>query len=321
MSDHLTTTTSDQKNNGDCSTSSASSSFLGFLDLILDFHTKTRTIHSHVSNLLDIACSPKNIASARDDDASQIYQSRSGCVLFGPAYTNRLAQKVQTFVTPTQTLPLAQAIAERLESAWEDLEKAFRHVRKEGDSDDVQPDVLAVRLSLLTTIASVVLSSLPVRSLPSDERASLVAVVDPLRSNVISKVISKLSKKLRGSESHEVWGWQVCAAGMLRMGYVLDMSRNLRLPQPSECDVKLLKKLTDLTENEHVLPELSLEVVSIFVPRHVVDVFTGHSFAISLARQLFEVRPRRKRLLSRRWCISSRGCHPKRAGGLGITIS
>jgi len=177
---------------------------------------------------------------------------------------------VQTFVTPTQTLPLAQTIAERLESAWEDLEKAHRHARQERDSDDVHPDVLAVRLSLLTRISSVVLSSFPIRSLPSDERASLVTVVDPLRSSVISKVISKLSKKLRGSESHEAWGWQICAAAVLRMGYVLDMSRNLRLPQPSECDVKLLKKLTDLTENENVLPELSLEVVSIFVPRYVV---------------------------------------------------
>ncbi|KAF8350279.1 hypothetical protein F5887DRAFT_944597 [Amanita rubescens] len=245
------------QNDGDCSTSSATSSFLGFLDLILDFHTKTRTIHTLVSNLLDIACSPKHIASAGGDDPSQIYQSRSGCVLFRPAYLSRLAQKVQTFVTPTQTLPLAQTIAERLESAREDLEKAFR---QERDSDDVHPDVLAVRLSLLTTIASVVLSSLPIRSLPTDERASLVTVVDPLRSSVVSKVISKLSKKLRGTESHEAWGWQICAAAVLRMGYVLDISRNLRLPQPSECDVKLLKKLTDLTENVNVLPEFSLEV-------------------------------------------------------------
>lgn len=262
---HLTI---DQKtNNGAGSTCLVSSSSLGFLDLILDFHTKTRTIPIHVSNLLDMACSPKHIASADSDDSSQIYQSRSACVLFRPAYLSLLAKRVEMFVTPTQSLLLAQTIAERLESAWKGLEKAARHARQERESDDVHPDILAVRLSLLTTLASAVLSSLPARTLPSDERASYITVVDSLRRSFIFKVVGKLCKKQRDHESHEVWGWQISAAAALRMGYVLDSSRDLGLPQPTECDPELLKKLRDLAESKHVLPELGLEVVSTLIPR------------------------------------------------------
>ena len=172
------------------------------------------------------------------------------------------------FVTPTQSLPLAQTIAERLESAWKGLEKAARHARQERESDDdVHPDILAVRLSLLITLASAVLSSLPTRILPSDVRASFITAVDPLRRSFILKVVGKLCKKLRGHEGQQVWGWQICAAAALRMGYVLDSSRDLGLPQLAEADPELLTKLTDLAENEHVLPELGLEVVGTLVPR------------------------------------------------------
>ena len=178
-----------------------------------------------------------------------------------------LAKRVEMFVTPTQSLLLAQTIAERLENAWKGLEKAARHARQKPKSDDVHPDILAIRLSLLTTLASAVLSSLPTRTLPGDERASFITVVDPLRRSFVSKVVGKLCKKLRDHESHEVWGWQICAAAALRMGYVLDSSRDLGLPRPTECDPEFLKKLTGLAENEHVLPELGLEVVGTLINR------------------------------------------------------
>ena len=232
---------------------------------------------------MDIACSPKHIASADSDsdDASQIYQSRSACVLFRPAYLSRLAKTVQTFVTASQTVPLAQTIAERLESAWKGLEKAARHARQGRESDDVHPDILAVRLSLLTALASAVLSALPARTLRSDERTSFLTAVDPLRCSFISKVVGKLCKKLRSHESHKVWGWQICAAAVLRLAYVLDSSRNLGLPQPAECDTGLVEKLTGLTQNEHVLPELGLEAVSTLVP-HMLLKCSRDTVSLSL---------------------------------------
>ncbi|KAF8624871.1 hypothetical protein AX15_005748 [Amanita polypyramis BW_CC] len=247
-----------KNNDGDCFTSP----FLAFLDLILDYYTKTRTIHNYISNLLDIVLSPKFIAPVAYRDPHEIYQSRSGGVLFEPVCLDRLAKRVQNFVMPMQTLLLAKTVVEKLETAWAGLEMAGRQGEKsdETSGEVIHPDILAVRLSLLATLASVVLSSLPARSLPSEERTSLIDVVDPLRASFVAKVVNKLSKKLRRHSSHEVWRWQICAVAALRMGYVLDMSRNLGLPQPTECNAKLSKKLEELAGNEDVLPELSLEV-------------------------------------------------------------
>ncbi|KAK2462096.1 hypothetical protein APHAL10511_006559 [Amanita phalloides] len=221
---------------------------LSFLDLILDYYTKTRTIPTYVSNLLDmVQCT----ASDGCDDPSEVYNSRSGSVLFAPAHLVRLAKKIQLSVTARQIVPLAKTMVDRLEAAWEGLENADSH-----------PDILAIRLSLWACLASAVLSSLPIRSLPEEERASLVTVVDSARNSFVSKVVSKLGKKRRGHDSYLVWGWQICAAAALRMGYVLDVSKNLvlGLHRHPECNGKLFRKLADLAGNEDVLPELSLEV-------------------------------------------------------------
>ncbi|KAM6497881.1 Urb2/Npa2 family domain containing protein [Amanita muscaria] len=230
--------------------------FVTFLDLLLDYYTKTRTIPDYISNLLNIPLSPKHIAPVGYcDDPCEIYQSSSASVLLHPIHLDRLAKKVQSFVTSSQTLQLAKTIVEMLETAWADFGTAARHQMR-SKVDPVSPQILSVRFSLLATFASVVLVSLPVRSLPNEERTALDALLNPLRREFVAQVIRKLSKVIR--DDRPAWEWQICAAAALRLGYFLDVSRNLALPH-SDCDPKFTKRVMELAGNRDLLPELSLE--------------------------------------------------------------
>ncbi|KAF8641079.1 hypothetical protein AX17_000723 [Amanita inopinata Kibby_2008] len=244
---------------------------VSFLNLLLDYHAKTRTVHKHISNLLDVVLSPKRVTSTSvaSCDAREIYESEFGSALLHFTYLDHLAKIVQSFVTSSQTLLLAKTIADNLQNTWEDLESAAHQIRRLQKTDEVQeagnidvdPDVLAVRFSLLATLASVVLSSLPVRSLPGEDWGSLGALIHPIRSDLVRKVIGKLNKKLRSHSCQEAWSWQICAAAVLRMGYALDSSRNLVLVLPSaDNDNKVLKRLAELAGNRDILPELGLEL-------------------------------------------------------------
>jgi hypothetical protein len=243
-------------------------SVVTFLDLLLDYHTKMRTIPNYISSLLDIALSPRQeFAPVGNCDAREIYQSRCASVLFHPTHLDRIAKKVQIFVTPTHILHLATEIVERLENAWADLEKSARRIRKDqrlnetSNSLGTSPEILAVGFSLSATFGHVVLSSLPVRLLPRDERKSLTVILDALRRAFVAKVVGKLNKRLRDRSCREAWEWQICAAAALRIGYVLDVSRNLSLPRIECDDPKLMRRVTELARNRDVLPELSLELV------------------------------------------------------------
>jgi hypothetical protein len=241
-------------------------SVVKFLDLLLDYHTKMRSIPNYIFGLLDIALSPRQEAPVGYCDPREIYQSRCASVLFHPTHLDRIAKKVQNFVTATQTLHLAKEIVERLENAWVDMEKSARRIRKnqklnETSILDVSPEILAVRFSLSAALGCVVLSSLPVRLLPPEERESSSVILGTLRSAFVAKVVGKLNKKPPDRPCREAWEWQICAAAALRIGYILDLSRNLLLPRMACDDPKLMRRVTKLARNGDVLPELSLEAV------------------------------------------------------------
>ncbi|PFH50737.1 hypothetical protein AMATHDRAFT_144471 [Amanita thiersii Skay4041] len=240
-----------------------------FLDHLLDYHSKTRTIHLHISNLLEITFTPKHV-EALSTEPKRIYQTGFESVYLQSAYLDRLAKMVQGFVTSAQIVPLAKVVIGSLKGAWEDTENAARLIRSEkkmkevsntSETVNMHPDALAVRFSLLAMLAGVVLSSLPVRSLPNEAgRTSLDELILDLKSRFIATVVGKLATKMKGHPCEELWGWQVCAAAALRMGYVLDVPRQFSNPTTTGYDTsKLFKRVTDLMANGDVLPELTHE--------------------------------------------------------------
>ena len=224
-----------------------------------------RTIPDYIFGFLDIALSPRQEAPVGYCDSREIYQSRCASVLLHPTHLDRIAKKVHNFVTATQALRLAKEIVEKLENAWADMEKSARRIRKDQKLNEpsnlgASPEILAFSLS--ATFGCVVLPSLPVRPLLPDDRESLSVILGTLQRAFVAKVVGKLNKKLRDRPCREAWEWQICAAAALRIGYVLDVSRNLSLPRTDYDDPKLLRRVTELARNGDVLPELSLEAVS-----------------------------------------------------------
>jgi hypothetical protein len=110
-------------------------------------------------------------------------------------------------------------------------------------------------------LTSIILSSLPVQSLPSDILEELRFLIVDFRTGFVHHTISQALKVLKKQGDRGAWSTEVILASTLRLLYSLDISKNPSLP-PNH-NTKLFKKLADLSTNDELLPELTLELVRV----------------------------------------------------------
>lgn len=187
-------------------------------------------------------------------------------------HLDRLSKALHSSLTASQCLPTVKHVFGTLKNLWElyyamsceqgDSSEGARKKRKTsitmmaGDSDMKE---LAVTYCLITNLTSIVLSSLPLHSLPSDILEELRVCIVDFRTNFVHYTISKALKDLKKQGDMDAWPTEVVLASTLRLLYTLEMSKNLSLPKSHM--TKLFKKLLDLSSNDKLLPELTLELV------------------------------------------------------------
>ena len=202
----------------------------------------------------------------------QVYQICSSSPVMHTAYMEHLARALQTFLTESQTLTTIQVVLDALKEAWE---KVYGRAYQQEDRGNAKKkrrtsaaafvdtstdlDDLAVQYSLVARLSSVVLSSLPMSSLPGPAQEEVRRVIDAFRSDFIHHALSKAVKLLRKRGDTEMWAIEVALAASLRLLYALDVSRNLCLPLAY--DAKLNGKILELVADDTLLPELTLELV------------------------------------------------------------
>ncbi|KAK0465330.1 Urb2/Npa2 family-domain-containing protein [Desarmillaria tabescens] len=259
----------------------ADKSFFSFLEILLDYHSKTRTINTHLSVLLS-APERDRIALILDDVRTTYQIATDASALVHPVHFDRLVICTRTFLTSTQILPTIHSIFENLascsdafsaaqETLSEHLKKAMKGKLPAVAVEDIihDLDVSAFCLTLSCRISSVILSAISQQSLPSSIREELHRSADTFRSASLNPTLSKSVKflhKMIGTHSREVWGSSVGASSLLRLQYSLSAQRCHSLTQEDSWDGKTLTKLMMLLDkscDEHgypVYPAMNFEI-------------------------------------------------------------
>lgn len=247
----------------------SSPAYLTFLNLLLSYHTKTRTMNAYVMSLLAaLSPQPKSVVPG---GAPAVYQRCHSGPLMDAAHLNTLSKAIYGFLTGTQASPTVRLVVDSLSQAWEQFYDAKgvsdgndeppRKKRKSigGSTTVSQLDSFAIGLSLSARLSSIVISSLPLNSVPETTRQEIRESLSNLRNIFVSRSITKTFKRIRKTDEANDWGLQVTATAFLRLRYALNASRYLTL-DPS-ADSKLSSKVQAILKSDGLLPELRVEIV------------------------------------------------------------
>lgn len=243
---------------------------LEFLATLLDYHIKTRTMNNLIGSLLESIISERPPCPIQGRER---YQVECSSPIMNITHLGRLSKALHNSLTANQCLPTVKHVFGTLKTLWE-LYYAMSHQQDDGTeraqkkrktsaaamTNDSDMTELAVTYCLVANLTSIVLSSLPVQSLPSDIFEGLQVCLVEFRSEISHHTISKALKVLK---KQDAWSTEVVLASALRLLYALDTLKNPSLP--SNHTTKLSKKLVDLSDNDELLPELTLELFRVLL--------------------------------------------------------
>lgn len=240
-----------------------------FLNLLLDFHTKTRTLHTYSYALIDACTSLPSITSL--ESPQELYGPAHTSAILMHTHLSSLGQALRTFLTPTQvkeavqitttlkeTFNIYQNLSSLIKTSEMEAEGRPRKKRRKSEppaglatsKDTREVDAHALSLSLTFKFAALFLSNLPSSFVTADIRDA----VHEAGVWAIGASLSLLSKKT----SKISWADQVTGATLLRFAYHLSAWKFTG---------KLgdMRVLLEVVRIEEVEGELVLEIVCFFL--------------------------------------------------------
>lgn len=202
-----------------------------FLHHLLDFHTKTRTMHTYIHSLLTSLHHPPP------------YQTAWTSPLLDSRHLDRLARAIHGFLTPGQVGDVVRGILGGLKVGVVD-EACDGHPRKHGRGEVV------VCYVLTCAIASIVLSSLPLHSLTGEVRGLIGDVVGVIRG-----------KRTKERDDEVVWAASLRLEYALRAARILDFKKDEDMDVDGGEDQREVHDLMDVNIDEVGEGELQLEIV------------------------------------------------------------
>ncbi|KAJ3508060.1 hypothetical protein NLJ89_g5963 [Agrocybe chaxingu] len=183
-------------------------------------------------------------------------------------HLHRLSKALQFFPTEAQCLPMIQYVFDVCKTAWQRYgESSQKDVNNDSPKKKRKPmnvdnsssgELWVVRYALVARLASVVLSSLAIKSLSSDTQEEVRTSLEGFRSAFIEPSISNSLKSLKKAADTEIWALEISLVANLRFLYALGVSRNLSLPGGT--NAKIQGKMLSLIARDGQLPELTLEL-------------------------------------------------------------
>ncbi|PPR01182.1 hypothetical protein CVT24_006058 [Panaeolus cyanescens] len=245
-----------------------------FLEELLKYHTKTRTMNTLIESLF----SAFKVQEALPTSIQDAYQTELSSPLVHMTFLDRLAKSIQTFMTESQASPMVTYITNFLLEEWSKCQdtaaESPKKEKEDGrpkkkqrksdvtkmDIDDDSPSSSAASSSaavltfcLGARLSAVVLTSLPLRSLSPMVLEEVNTLSTEFREGFLAQTSLKAVKAVKKNAS---WGAEVTLASFLRILYALDVSKGQERMQQD----KLYKKLVEIVEDDDRLPELVLEI-------------------------------------------------------------
>lgn len=273
----------------------ADSSVSDFLDLILNYHIKTRSINVHINNLL-ICLSPASFPIGSTDIRVVYELCFSGHVLSN-RNLDRLGNAIQTFLTPGQTVKSIEGVLNALGGSLQGFfgaveggasredglkkkrrgEESALSVDSSGSVEPHDAESLGVSFSLRAYLALVIFSNLPLPALNESSGEKVQDIISQFQVSMVEGSVEKLfklesllpggGKKKRRRDyltSHEGWATQIVAASISRIHYALSTAKSLNVSKRG-CPSKITEQLRDVVTKEggkgSLIAELELEIV------------------------------------------------------------
>lgn len=247
---------------------------LDLLTLLLDYHTKTRTMQTYISILFTSLSPSFDTSNLTAKTYTEIYTASLSSPLLSHAHLSLLAKHTRNYLTPGQTLPLTQsaldilgsmcstflAAHEKSEGKKKKKRKTTNVIDKKGDTDT---DKLAIQIALMSRILSSILPFLPLSNLMTSSRQSIHELLQSTQVGLLRPSIASLLDSIADQceERGDGWAAQVAIAALMRLEYALATARPLELNYGTarENADRMLKLVEG--EKDFMLPELSLEIV------------------------------------------------------------
>ncbi|KAG6866798.1 hypothetical protein C0991_008734 [Blastosporella zonata] len=239
--------------------------YLQFLDIILEYHSKTRTVNSYTRDLFTALLTASFQYSPND-----VYLFAFSSPLLDATHLQRLSKALQTFLSENQVLSQTKTAFSFLTDEWEKFEavaldteqrspKRRKTTEMDVDSDSPTNAELrsAVAFSVSTHLSMTVFSSLPMHAVIEDVRNDLRELLAQIRS-FAQRIVKKTMKTLKKCDGDKKWRLSIVAAASLRLWYALDISGNV--PEAPLDDDRLCKRALEAIQDEQLLPELFVEL-------------------------------------------------------------
>ncbi|OBZ78847.1 hypothetical protein A0H81_00559 [Grifola frondosa] len=241
---------------------------LTYLRLLLEYHSKTRTLQSLVLHLIE-AFSVRHLQRI-SEESRVIYQIVSAGPLLNLTYLDQLSRAIYNFLTPGQVVETANSMLQALKDAlneFAELEAAASADRGEGSrkkrkktstalsTGHIDPEWASVTFALVARAVIVVITSLPVHSLLEDVRLDLQHSIERVYTSIVSRI---LEETLQPGDRRGIWHWQMMATSALRIHYGLARAPQLRVQL--NFDHKLHSAMLSCIMSDETTPELCLEM-------------------------------------------------------------
>ncbi|KAI0963291.1 hypothetical protein AcW1_000407 [Taiwanofungus camphoratus] len=246
---------------------------LNFLNLILEYHSKTRTINVHISHWLE-AFSTRHLQVV-SNQAYEVYQIASSGPLLCYAYFDRLEKSIHNFLTPGQITELVDDVLQKIQNAFQQFEElAKKAAADNGDGtkkkrkraftsapsgSGTNPEWAAVTFALLSRATILVLTSLPLHLVLEDVRRNVYRSIEASCSSIIPQALKGAFKVLGTNDFTSSRGWQTVGNAALRVLYGLEAAPQLQLR--IRCDDDLYPEMLTKVTLDETLPEFSLEMM------------------------------------------------------------
>ncbi|KAF9014945.1 Urb2/Npa2 family-domain-containing protein [Cyathus striatus] len=221
-----------------------------FLEVLIDYYSKTRTMNIYIDNLFTILA-PRHTNSA-SSDIRKTYESFFSGPLLHANHLKRLSKALREFLTLSQCIPTTSSSG----SWW------GRLVQKEEEEIGIEleqdPDIIAISFSLLSKLSTTILSSIPSLILPSESMKIFQEKIGNFRENVLDNFQNKYIKVAKETCGGDEWSAQIVSTAILRLRYALAVSSALRLPKHN--DLNITTKLSEMLDNDTILPEFAIEI-------------------------------------------------------------
>ncbi|KAI0374393.1 hypothetical protein BV20DRAFT_977085 [Pilatotrama ljubarskyi] len=270
---------------------SSVSSALEFLNLLLEYDSKSRSLPTSIMHISD-AFSVQHLQRIPGGPKGAYKVVASGPLTSLP-FHDELSRAVHSFLTPGQVLETIADVKRTLEASYEsflerearlsaDRGEGPRKKRKKDTSlseDRTEPEYYAVSFVLVARTVVVVLRSLPLHTLTEETRVEAQRAIGEVYSAVATRALEKSLQ----SNKKQSWHWQAVITGALRLHYGLvrmpEMQQQLHLNQA------VLSSMLSSVTTPGFIPELAVEMfrtllhqcsIATLQPTDVLDTFIGY---------------------------------------------